>query len=69
MGDWVRVIPAEGRIVRDPTGRILPSAGAVVNRELAPIYWARRENAGDVTITEAPDPALNAAPAPAPVEE
>lgn len=69
MADFVRVTPAEGRIVRDLDGNRIPEAGAVVDRSKGFVYWARRERDGDVTISEAPTEAPLSAPAPAPVEE
>lgn len=70
MPDFVRVIPADGRLVRDLEGRRIPAEGAVVDRAKGLAYWTRRELAGDVTFTEAPtEPASIPAPAPAPVEE
>lgn len=74
MSEFVRVTPAEGRIVRDLAGAVLPAEGVVLERALltrsnALTYWARRERDGDVTITEAAEPSPIAAAAPAPVEE
>ena len=69
MADFVRVTPAEGRLVRDLTGKRIAEAGEVVDRSKSPIHWARLERNGDVTITEAPEPALTTGPAAAPVEE
>lgn len=69
MADWVRVTPVEGRLVRDLAGRQIAAEGEVIHRSKAPIYWARRERDGDVTITEADEPSpIPVAPA-APVEE
>lgn len=77
MADFVRVTPAEGRLVRDPSGNRIPDAGAVLDRSRMLVYLTRLERNGDVTITEAaepspipgPMPAPVAGPAPAPVEE
>lgn len=62
MADFVRVTPAEGRLVRDLDGNRIPDDGATIDRAKAPIYWARRERDGDVTISAAPAE-------PTPVEE
>lgn len=70
MADFVRVIPAEGRVVRDLEGNRIPEKGATIDRSRGAVYWSRRERDGDVTITEAPaEPAPMAAPSTAPAEE
>lgn len=69
MADFVRVTPAEGRVVRDLTGHRIADEGEVLDRSKAPIYWERLVRNGDVTITEATDPAPIAEAAAAPVEE
>ena len=66
MADFVRVTPAEGRLVRDPSGNRIPKAGAVLDRSRMLVYLTRLERNGDVTISEAPEstpiPAADAAP-------
>lgn len=50
MARTVKVIPAEGLVVRDDrTGTIVPAEGKLVEES---IYWLRRERAGDVTIEQ-----------------
>lgn len=67
MSDLVRVVPAEGRLVRDLQGVRIPDEGAVVDRSVSPIYWHRLERSGDVVIGPVPAaPAPQAEPAPAP---
>lgn len=67
MSDLVRVIPAEGRLVRDLQGVRIPDDGAIVDRSIAPIYWHNRERVGDVTVE--PIPEAPSAPQPAPALE
>jgi len=51
MSETVRVVPVEGRRVRDPrTGDLLPEQGAEV---VVAGYWARRIQAGDVEVAAA----------------
>lgn len=69
MADFVRVTPAEGRLVRDPSGNRIPDAGAVLDRSRMLVYLTRLERNGDVTITEAPEPTPIPAADAAPVEE
>lgn len=66
MARTIKVIPAEGVIVRDDrTATIVPEEGKLVEES---IYWLRRARAGDVTIEEVSE-APTAAPQPAPVAE
>lgn len=70
MADFVRVTPAEGRLVRDLSGHRIPDEGEIVDRSKTPTHWARLERNGDVTITEAPQgPPLAVPVFPAPAEE
>ncbi len=69
MADWVRVTPAEGRLVRDLNGRRIADGGEVVDRARNPVHWARLERAGDVTIIEASEPTPQPEAPAAPVEE
>lgn len=69
MADWVRVKPADGRLVRDLAGRPIAAEGEVLDRSKAPIYWARRERDGDVSIVEAPEPTQQPEAPAAAVEE
>lgn len=71
MSDLVRVIPAEGRLVRDLQGVRIPEEGAIVDRSTGPIYWHRLERSGDVRIELNPEapPAPQPAPASLPVGE
>ncbi len=71
MADFVRVIPAEGRLVRDLSGHRLADEGEVVDRSKTPTHWARLERNGDVTIEAIPEAleASTAAAAPAPTAE
>lgn len=67
MSDLVRVVPAEGRLVRDLQGVRIPEEGAIVDRSTAPIYWHRLERSGDVSLEPVPSaPAPQPEPAPAP---
>lgn len=70
MSDLVRVVPAEGRLVRDLQGVRIPEEGAVVDRSTSPIYWHRLERSGDVAISPVPSaPAPQTEPAAAPTLE
>lgn len=69
MSDLVRVIPAKGRLVRDPNAIKLPDEGKIVDRSVDPIYWHRLARRGDVTIEAIPEaqpeaPQPEATPAP-----
>ncbi len=66
MADLIRVIPAEGRLVRDLQGVRIPDVGAVVDRSTGPVYWHRLERAGDVTVETVTE--AQSAPQPAPAE-
>lgn len=71
MSDLVRVIPTEGRLVRDLDGVRIPDAGAVIDRATGPVYWHRLERSGDVLIEAIPEaqPAPQPAPVPGPAVE
>lgn len=43
----IKIIPAQGRRVRFPDGRLLPAEGAEVEHDL---YWTRRIADGDVVV-------------------
>jgi hypothetical protein len=49
----MKVVPAEGRAVRDPTsGALVPPEGRDVNEHN--LYWARRLRDGDVVPADPP---------------
>lgn len=55
----IKVIPCEGRVVRDPKhGRVVPPEGAEVVRSS---YWNRLARDGDVDIESLNSPAAPAA--------
>lgn len=46
--------PKTGILVRQENGKPLDAAGEIVERNS---FWLRRERDGDVTLTDAPEPA------------
>jgi hypothetical protein len=60
----MKVIPVQGRAVRDPRNmQLLPEAGREVSD--SDPFWARRLRDGDVTVEAPPDPGATRRPAPA----